>query len=115
MNNATGAAGADGIADSSGASFINLSSLLTSRDNNRQAVSDLLTVQKSVGGTLVLAPQIVDGAPTGKFVTTGIQFDGANIRYVGPSPGATTTAAFLRVATATAAAEHRKRVGRGKK
>ncbi|HEY9546976.1 MAG TPA: hypothetical protein VIR56_13270 [Solimonas sp.] len=104
MNNATGAAGADGIADSSGASFINLSSLLTSRDNNRQAVSDLLTVQKSVGGTLVLAPQIVDGAPTGQFVPTGIKFDGANIRYVGHSLGAITMAAFLGVDTDTGAA-----------
>src|SRR3546814_5220643 len=97
MNNATGAAGADGIADSSVASFINLSSLLTSRDNNRQAVSDLLTVLQSVGGTLVLAPQIVDGSPTGKFVPTGTKFVGGNIRYVGHSPVAVRKAAFLGV------------------
>lgn len=103
MDNTTGAAGADGIADSSGASFINLSSLLTSRDNIRQAVSDLLTVQKSVGGTLVLAPEIVSGAPTGNYLPTGIKFDGANIRYVGHSLGAITMATFLGVDTDTAA------------
>src|SRR3546814_13567172 len=67
-------------------------------------LSDLLTVQKSVGGTLVLAPQIVDGAPTGQFVPTGIKFDGANIRYVGHSLGAITMAAFLGVDTDTGAA-----------
>lgn len=42
MNNATGAAGPDGITDSSGSHTINLASLLTSRDNLRQAESDLL-------------------------------------------------------------------------
>src|SRR3546814_18697896 len=86
MNNATGAAGAAGIADSSGASFINLSSLLTSRDHNRQALSHLLTVQKSVGGTLVLPPHIVHGDPTGPFVPHDVNFDSPHIRYVGPSP-----------------------------
>ena len=104
MNNATGASGPDGIADSSGASFINLPSLLTSRDNIRQAVSDLLTVQKSVGGTLVLAPEIADGAPTGQYLPTGIKLDGANIRYVGHSLGAITMATFLGVDADSAAA-----------
>jgi pimeloyl-ACP methyl ester carboxylesterase len=48
INNVTGAAGADGNIDSSGTHFINLSSLLTSRDNIRQGVSDLLTLRKSL-------------------------------------------------------------------
>src|SRR3546814_3514032 len=47
---------------------------------------------------------IVDGAPTGQFVPTGIKFDGANIRYVGHSLGAITMAAFLGVDTDTGAA-----------
>ena len=47
-NNTTGAAGADGSIDSSGTHFINLTSLLTSRDNVRQGVSDLLTLRKSL-------------------------------------------------------------------
>jgi pimeloyl-ACP methyl ester carboxylesterase len=41
VNNSTGAAGPDGNADDSGTHFINLSSLLTSRDNVRQGVADL--------------------------------------------------------------------------
>lgn len=49
MNNTTGAAGPDGVIDSSGASFINLSSLLTSRDNLREGSADLLTFVRSVG------------------------------------------------------------------
>src|SRR5690606_31503851 len=49
MNNATGAAGPDGVIDSSGASFINLTSLLTARDNLRQAAADLITLTRSVG------------------------------------------------------------------
>lgn len=95
MDNTTGAAGPDGIADSSGASFINLSSLLTSRDNIRQAVSDLLTVQKSAGGTLILAPQVVGGSVS--YVPTGIKLDGTKIRYVGHSLGAIVAGTFLGV------------------
>ena len=41
INNATGAAGADGVVDATGTHFINLQSLLTSRDNLRQAETDL--------------------------------------------------------------------------
>ncbi len=48
VNNTTGAAGPDGIVDDSGTHFINLRSLLTSRDNVRQGVSNLLTLHKSL-------------------------------------------------------------------
>lgn len=48
VNNATGAPGPDGAADSSGTHFINLSSLITSRDNLRQGASDLIHLAKSV-------------------------------------------------------------------
>jgi pimeloyl-ACP methyl ester carboxylesterase len=41
-NNSTGAPGPDGVADPSGSYFINLTSLLTSRDNLRQGEADLL-------------------------------------------------------------------------
>lgn len=47
-NNTTGAAGPDGTADSSGTHFINLSSLITSRDNLRQAASDIINLVQSV-------------------------------------------------------------------
>ncbi|EIJ35090.1 lipase [Thiothrix nivea] len=49
MNESTGAAGPDGVVDSSGRHFINLTSLLTSRDNIRQGISDLLVLRKSLG------------------------------------------------------------------
>lgn len=51
MNESTGAAGPDGMLDSSGRHFINLTSLLTSRDNIRQGISDLLVLRKSLGNT----------------------------------------------------------------
>jgi len=48
VNNTTGAAGPDGVTDCSGTHFINLSSLITSRDNLRQAVADLTHVVRSL-------------------------------------------------------------------
>lgn len=95
VNNATGASGPDGIADSSGTHFINLSSLLTSRDNIRQAVSDLLVLSKSAGGTLVLK---ADHTPA------GIAFDGTQVRYVGHSLGAIVAGTFLGVTEGGSAA-----------
>jgi dienelactone hydrolase len=47
-NNSTGAAGPDGKIDGSGTYFINLQSLITSRDNLREAVADLITLGKTV-------------------------------------------------------------------
>jgi dienelactone hydrolase len=48
QNNSTGAAGPDGKIDGSGTYFINLQSLITSRDNLREAVADLATLAKTV-------------------------------------------------------------------
>ena len=48
LNNTTGAAGPDGQIDSSGASFINLGSLPTTRDNFRQGAADLITLTRSL-------------------------------------------------------------------
>jgi len=48
LDNATGAPGPDGTADSSGAHTINLTNLQVSRDNNRQAVLDLLALEKAI-------------------------------------------------------------------
>jgi pimeloyl-ACP methyl ester carboxylesterase len=50
VNNDTGEAGPDGVIDPSGQHFINLQYLLTSRDNLRQAVADLLVLRESLGG-----------------------------------------------------------------
>jgi pimeloyl-ACP methyl ester carboxylesterase len=49
VSNTTGAAGSDGIVDASGTHFINLSSLITSRDNLRQSTIDIINLAKSVG------------------------------------------------------------------
>ncbi len=47
-DNTTGAPGPDGIPEGSGAYTINLRNLLVARDNNRQAVLDLLTLEKAI-------------------------------------------------------------------
>ena len=47
-NNSNSAPGPDGKIDGSGTYFINLQSLITSRDNLREAVSNLLTLSKTV-------------------------------------------------------------------
>jgi dienelactone hydrolase len=78
VNNTTGAAGPDGVTDSSGTHFINLSSLITSRDNLRQAVSDLLVLDRSLGGAVLVS---AEGQPN------GMKFDGDSVRFVGHSLG----------------------------
>jgi pimeloyl-ACP methyl ester carboxylesterase len=47
-NNSTLAPGADGVVDGSGQNFVNLSSLLTTRDNLRQGAVDLLALTKAL-------------------------------------------------------------------
>ncbi|MBK7043716.1 MAG: Ig-like domain-containing protein [Rhodanobacteraceae bacterium] len=73
-NNTTGASGPDGIVDGSGTYTINLSSLLTSRDNLRQAVADLFTLAKTI------PTMSVDGDATP-------DFDGSRVFFVGQSLG----------------------------
>ncbi len=73
-NNTTGAPGPDGVVDGSGTFSINLTSLLTSRDNSRQAVADLFTLAKSISG------MSVDGDATP-------DLDGSRIFFVGQSLG----------------------------
>jgi hypothetical protein len=79
-NNDTGAQGPDGHIDDSGIYFINLSSLLTSRDNLRQANSDLMELTKAI--------------PTLSY-TGGADFDGSRIEFVGQSLGSIIGTAFL--------------------
>lgn len=88
VDNATGAAGADGTVDSSGTHFINLSSLLTSRDNLRQAEADLMTLAASTGGAVILGAD---------FQPDGNALDGDTTRYVGHSLGAIVATTFLGV------------------
>ena len=60
VNNATGASGADGIDDPSGSYIINLSSLLTSRDNLRQAAIDIVQLVTSLPNLDVDGDTIAD-------------------------------------------------------
>jgi len=82
INNTTQAAGPDGIPDPSGQHFINLTSTLTSRDNIRQAVANLIALTRAVP-TLDL-----DGNPA----TDDI--DESNIRFFGWSLGGIVGSAF---------------------
>jgi len=91
VNNATGAPGPDGTTDSSGTHFINLSSLLTSRDNLRQAVSDLQTLSKSVANLDLDNDSTVDVDPT-------------QLRFVGHSLGGIVGGTFLGVNSSVGAA-----------
>lgn len=61
-NNSTSAPGPDGKIDGSGTYFINLTSLITSRDNLREAVADLATLTQTVK-TLSLSGGPVDVNP----------------------------------------------------
>ncbi|AXQ27915.1 hypothetical protein D0B54_04145 [Solimonas sp. K1W22B-7] len=102
VNNTSGAPGPDTVVDGSGTHFINLSSLIVSRDNLRQGVSDLLVLGKS----LVPAGGIAD--PGTIFVSLAgapqaVRFDTTQVRYVGHSLGAIVASTFLGVNTATGA------------
>jgi pimeloyl-ACP methyl ester carboxylesterase len=84
----------DGQIDASGAHFLNLANGLVTRDNNRQAVADLVTLMRSIP-TMDLDG---DGTP---------DFDGSRIHVIGMSLGAMVIANALAVddtpATATLA------------
>ncbi|HLR88054.1 MAG TPA: hypothetical protein VK064_09295 [Wenzhouxiangella sp.] len=84
QDNDTSAPGPDGRIDDSGAWFINLQSLLTSRDNLRQAQVDLST----------LALNLPDIDLDGDGVS---DFDGSNISFIGLSLGSMVGTPFLAV------------------
>ncbi len=71
----------DGTIDSSGKHFINLSNLLVTRDNVRQAIADLFTL------TAAISTIDVDG--------NGADLDASNIYFVGHSLGGMVGTAFL--------------------
>ena len=82
QNNTTGAAGPDGKIDLSGTNYINLTSLLTSRDNSRQAESDILWIGH------VLPTLSLNAAHTP-------DIDGSNIQFACESTGCITGVAAL--------------------
>ncbi|MDH5392357.1 MAG: Ig-like domain-containing protein [Gammaproteobacteria bacterium] len=77
----------DGALDSSGAHFINLQSILTSRDNVRQAVADLFSLKRALIG------MDYNGA------TAGGVFDVNNVHFVGHSLGGIVGGVFLAIET----------------
>lgn len=79
LQHADGSAGPDGAIDSSGSYFINLQSLLTSRDNLRQGVADLMVLARAAGS--------MQAGP--------IHFDGTQMRYVGQSLGGIVGGVFM--------------------
>ena len=72
INNTTNAPGPDGKIDPSGIHYINLASLLTSRDNMRQTTSDLIALQNSFGTVVSL---------------DGTKFDASQVAFIGHSLG----------------------------
>lgn len=80
-NNDTGAPGPDGVADASGTHFINLSSLLTSRDNVRQGAADLFALIKA------LESADYDGG--------GPDFDPSEVYFLGHALGGMVGTPFL--------------------
>jgi hypothetical protein len=72
----------DGQIDTSGAHFINLGSLLTSRDNNRESVVDLMTLAKTIPVMSFDGDAVAD-------------FDASNIGFIGQSLGSITGLPFV--------------------
>lgn len=82
LDNTTGAPGPDGIVDDSGSHYINLASVLSTRDNQQQAITDLFNLT-------VMLPLIdfLDNA-TGAVGFDGIpDFDANRIHFMGHSLG----------------------------
>lgn len=69
----------DGITDSSGRHFINLASLLTTRDNLRQGVADLMTLRKALTGLTI----------------GGVSVDASRIYFLGHSLGGMVGSVFV--------------------
>ena len=84
VNNTTAAPGSDGQIDPSGASYINLTSLLTQRDNLREAAADLIALTRS------LSAMNLDADPAG-------DIDGTRIHFLGHSLGAIVGGVYLGV------------------
>jgi len=82
INNTTGAPGPDGEIDPSGTWFINLQSLLTSRDNLREGVADLF--------------QLAHAIPSMHY-SAGNDFDGSRIELAGQSLGSIIGTMFLQI------------------
>jgi hypothetical protein len=86
INNTTGAAGADGVIDSSGAHIIQLTNPVTSRDDLRQAAADLITLTKSLPSLELTGDTTPD-------------IDATRIHFVGHSLGGIVGGVYLGIST----------------
>lgn len=86
QNNDTGASGPDGKIDQSGIYFFNPASLLTTRDNFRQGVADLLELRSAI-------PAVLDPADG------SAMFDKARVSYGGQSLGGIEGTMFMALST----------------
>jgi pimeloyl-ACP methyl ester carboxylesterase len=85
VNNENEAPEPDGIVDASGTHFINLSNLITGRDNVREAVANLFFLREAIASIDGDRDGIVDG----DFDNDGAaDLDGANVSFIGHSLGA---------------------------
>jgi len=82
VNNTTGNPPADAVVDPSGTHFINLTSLLTSRDNLRQSIADQITLARAVPNLDLTG----DGQP---------DIDATRMHFVGHSLGGIVGTSFL--------------------
>lgn len=87
QDNETGAAGPDGEIDASGAHFVNLESLRSSRDNLRQGVADLLAL---VNGGVAQIAGTINAASGG-----AISLDPTSVDFIGQSLGGMVGTPFL--------------------
>lgn len=95
VNNTTGATGPDGVIDGSGSYFINLTSLLTTRDNLREAAVDIVQLVKSLPGLDIDGDTVADIDAT-KIHFSGISL-GAIVGTVANATGIPTVSAYLNV------------------
>jgi len=86
VSNDSGDAGADGLVDSSGTHFVNLSSLRTSRDNLRQSVSDLFVLREAIAA--------IDGVDLDASAAGDQALNASSISFLGHSLGGIVGTAF---------------------
>jgi pimeloyl-ACP methyl ester carboxylesterase len=84
----------DGITDSSGRHFINLSNLLNSRDNLRQSVADLLAVYNAIGDLSVSFPRSPTALVPGLVDCNPCSFNPGSVFFLGHSLGAISGTVF---------------------
>ena len=85
LNGSITALAPDTVVDSSGRHFIQLGSLLTTRDNLRQAISDLVQLKASLASVNI--------------AENGIDFDENNVHFLGHSLGGMVGASFVNIET----------------